>query len=65
MFHRYRPMGRFFCWIAMGMFLLTMSSRGFAASAKTTRVTDTVYRADGTPAKGTLLISWPPFTAAS
>ena len=29
----------------------------------TTRVTDNVYRADGTPANGTVLISWPAFTA--
>jgi hypothetical protein len=65
MFHGRRPSGRFFCWIAIGILLLTMSSRGIAATAKTTRVTDIVYRADGTPAKGTLLISWPPFTAAS
>jgi hypothetical protein len=28
----------------------------------TTTVSDTVYRADGTPATGTLLISWPAFT---
>jgi hypothetical protein len=28
----------------------------------TTIVQDTVYRADGTPAQGTLLISWPAFT---
>ncbi|PYX40161.1 MAG: hypothetical protein DMG81_07225, partial [Acidobacteria bacterium] len=27
-----------------------------------TRVSDTVYRADGTPASGTVLISWPAFT---
>ena len=31
----------------------------------TTHIADTVYRADGTPASGVLLISWPPFTTAS
>ena len=30
-----------------------------------TTVSDTVYRADGSPAAGTILISWPAFTAAS
>ncbi|HZZ41069.1 MAG TPA: hypothetical protein VFE06_18170, partial [Acidobacteriaceae bacterium] len=33
-----------------------------AAQIKTTTVQGTVYRADGTPASGTLLISWPAFT---
>ena len=31
----------------------------------TTTISDTVFRADGTPAAGTLLISWPAFTTAS
>jgi hypothetical protein len=30
----------------------------------TTRVSDAVYRADGTPASGTVLISWPAFTTS-
>ena len=37
-------------------------------SAKTptlTTVSDTVYRADGNPASGTMLISWPAFTTAN
>ena len=33
-----------------------------AAQLKTTTVQGTIYRADGTPASGTLLISWPAFT---
>ncbi len=33
-----------------------------AAQIKTTTVQGTIYRADGTPAGGTLLISWPAFT---
>jgi hypothetical protein len=39
-----------------------------AASAQTlptTTIRDTVYRADGSPAGGTLLISWPEFTTAA
>jgi hypothetical protein len=34
------------------------------AAPATTHVSDTVYRADGTPASGTVLISWPAFTTA-
>ena len=36
-----------------------------AQTVPTTTVSDTVYRADGTPAGGTLLISWPEFTTAA
>jgi len=36
-----------------------------AQSPATTTISDTVYRADGTPAAGTLLISWPTFSTAS
>jgi hypothetical protein len=31
----------------------------------TTTIQDTVYRADGTPANGTLIVSWPAFTTAT
>ena len=40
-----------------------MPLRG-SAQMTTTTVQGTVYRADGTPAGGTLLISWPAFTTA-
>ncbi len=30
----------------------------------TTQVTDTIYRADGTPATGTVIVSWQAFTTA-
>lgn len=59
----YRPLGRFFCWILSGVFLFGMALPGHAA--RTTRVNDTVYRADGLPASGTLVISWPAFTTAA
>jgi hypothetical protein len=36
-----------------------------APAAPTTTVQDTVYRADGTPAGGTVLISWPAFVTAT
>lgn len=42
--------------------LLATALPGWAIA--TTAVSDTVYRADGTPAQGTLLVSWPSFTAA-
>ena len=42
--------------------LLTVAA--WAAGPAMNTVTDTVYRADGTPASGTLLISWPAFTTA-
>src|SRR5437868_4646817 len=36
-----------------------------AASPATTLISDTVYRADGSPATGTLIISWPTFSTAA
>src|SRR5271165_3350453 len=58
-----RPMGRFFCllmWLAAAAATLAAQTSGPAM----TQVTDIVYRADGTAAKGTVLISWPGFTTA-
>jgi len=37
---------------------------GLAQSPTLTTVSDTVFRADGSPASGTLLISWPAFTTS-
>jgi hypothetical protein len=37
----------------------------FFGTVTLTQITDTVYRADGSKAKGTLLISWPAFTTAT
>src|SRR5437667_12858129 len=53
--------GGFFC-------LLLCVLAGLVSQAQspvTTTISDTVYRADGTPAAGTLLISWPTFSTAS
>lgn len=36
-----------------------------AAQVATTTIQDTVYRADGTPASGTVVVSWPAFTTAA
>jgi hypothetical protein len=60
MFDARRPFG----WL----FLLLPALVALAVSAQTlptTMINDIVYRADGTPAGGTLLISWPEFTTAA
>ena len=68
---RRRPVGRLFYWT-----LVVISGFGFrlvasgapvppAGDAATTTVTDAVYLADGTPASGNLIISWPAFVTSS
>src|SRR6266403_2488645 len=64
-------------WTLIGMLLLAMpgamtvmkvAAAAQAASGSaiaTTPVTDTVYRADGTPAAGTVIVNWQAFTTAS
>ena len=62
MFDARRPSGRLLC------LLLAVSGAWVASPAQTpptTTVSDTIYRADGDPAGGTLLISWPAFTTSS
>jgi hypothetical protein len=70
MLDAHRPEGRFFCWVLaaflVSVFLIWSGvcvPRAMAAPAMTT-VSDVVYRADGSPASGVVLISWPAFTAA-
>src|ERR1700742_5121270 len=36
-----------------------------SGSIATTQITDTVYRADGTPATGSVIVSWQAFSTAS
>lgn len=55
-----RPIGRLFLLLSL---LVTVTM--LAQTPPLTTVQDTVYEADGTPAQGTLLISWPAFTTAS
>jgi hypothetical protein len=43
---------------------LTLSTLSQAQGPALTTISDTVYRADGTPAEGTVLISWPSFQTA-
>src|SRR5438270_10095039 len=58
--YRSRLIGRlFYCLIS-----LTFAVRLAHGSPNTTTITDIVYRGDGTPAAGTLLITWPAFTAS-
>src|SRR6267142_5350111 len=52
-----RQLGRLF-------FLLLLAGISHGQGPATTLVSDIVFRADSTPAAGTLLISWPPFVTA-
>lgn len=52
---------RWGCLVAVLLLCLTTAA---SAGPGTTTVSDVVYRADGLPAGGTLLISWPTFNAA-
>ena len=54
-----RPLGRLF--LLLAVFLLTFPTM-LQASPATTTVAGVVYRADGTPASGVLIISWPSFS---
>src|SRR6266849_7415729 len=58
MLDRRHPLG----WIFYLLLAVVMSP---AQSLTTTTVSDTVYRADGTLAGGTLLISWPTFSTST
>lgn len=49
----------------LGMSCLCLAWPATAQGPTLTTVSDTVYRADGSPAAGTLLISWPAFISAS
>ena len=59
--HR-RPWGRLFYLLAFVVVGLTAS---WGQTPATTTISDVVYRADGTLAGGTLLISWPTFSTAT
>lgn len=59
-----RPLRRLFYWPLMVALLAVAVGNSWAQTAKT-QVVDSLYRADGTPAQGMLLISWPAFTTAN
>jgi len=62
-------------WTLIGMLLLAMSGvmtlmkvtaqQPSESTPATTQVTDTVFRADGTPAMGSVIVSWQAFTTAN
>jgi len=66
-----RPTGRLCCWVLMaGMVcgfrvLAWGAAPGPQSGPAMTTVADTVYRADGTAAQGTMIITWPAFVSAS
>lgn len=77
---QYRAKARFFCgrkvewmlWLLAVLLSLMLWLAGSPvelaraqSSPATTVISDTVFRADGTPAQGVLLISWGPFTTAA
>ena len=59
-----RSMERLFCCELRWAAVLWLSTLAWAAGPALTTIQDTIYRADGTPAAGTVLISWPTFTSA-
>jgi hypothetical protein len=63
MLHASRRRWRLF-YFRIGCVFLALVWQGMAQGPALTTVADTVYRADGFPAAGTLLISWSPFTTA-
>jgi hypothetical protein len=66
---RRRPLGRLCCWGLLTIVGLELAAFGAAPGANsglaTTTVADTVYMADGSPAQGSLIITWPAFATAS
>ncbi len=63
MLHLGRPAGRlFFCLLFLAVLLISRSA--LADDPAKTIIADTIYRADGSAASGTLLISWPAFVTA-
>jgi hypothetical protein len=54
------------CFLATALLAgMTLSTQSQAQGPALTTVSDTVYRADGSPAAGTVLISWPSFQTAA
>lgn len=52
-------------WVLLWLALALGVDRCVYAQVATTTVSDMVYQADGTPASGTVLVSWPAFTTAT
>jgi len=58
-----RLKGRLFYWAVIFAASFVMPAAAQSGPALTT-IADTVYRADGTPAQGTLVITWPAFSTS-
>ena len=56
--------GKLLAGLGVGVVCVLLAASGLAQQPARTTVTDTVYRADGSAASGTVLISWPEFTTA-
>ncbi len=64
MLHFSRPKGRLFSCLFLAAMLFSFTTNTMAAQPNKTIVADTIYRADGSAASGTLVISWPAFATA-
>jgi hypothetical protein len=60
----HRLAGRFFSVLISVAFVVGLPRSGFASGPTLCQISDTVYRADGTPAQGDIVILWPAFTTA-
>lgn len=60
----HRLAGRFFSVLISLAFVLALPHTGIASGPTLCQINDTVYRADGTPAQGNVMILWPGFTTA-
>ncbi len=59
-----RLTGRFFC-VLISLALAVLASNAFGSTPTLCQIVDTVYRADGTPAQGDVVILWSAFTTAA
>lgn len=61
----HRLTGRFFSVLISLAFMIVLPHHSFAQGLTLCQIVDTVYRADGTPAQGDIVILWPEFTTAA
>ncbi|MDP9052075.1 MAG: hypothetical protein M3O31_15345 [Acidobacteriota bacterium] len=52
-------------WILIGVLLAAYTAKTVVAQVSATQIADIIYHANGTPAAGTALISWPAFTTSN
>jgi len=61
----HRLTGRFFSVLISLAFVIVLPRHTFGQGPTLCQIMDTVYRADGTPAQGEIVILWPGFTTAA